>query len=205
MKTFLKNVLDIAITGFLALLPLYVVVLIIGKAWKSLHSLGAGVAGMFGMQPIKGVQPNTISTALLLVAFWIVVGLLVRFTFMGAVSRAAEGTITKYVPDYAKYKSMAEQKLQNKVKVLDYTSALIRWQEYWRPAYIVEEDKDGNCVLFLPDAPETNRGHVLLAKRDQLRVVPFITANQLDASLKNMGRGLCSEHGIYRHESPKVA
>jgi hypothetical protein len=205
MKTFLKNVLDIGITGFLALLPLYVVVLIIGKAWKSLHSLGAGVAAMFGMPPIKGVQPNTISTALLLVAFWIVVGLLVRFTFMGAVSRAAEGTITKYVPDYAKYKSMAEQKLQHKVKVLDYTSALIRWQEYWRPAYLVEEDEDGNCVLFLPDAPETNKGHVLLAKRDQLRVVPFITANQLDASLKNMGRGLCNEHGIYRHESPKVA
>ena len=205
MKTFLKNVRDIAIAGFLALLPLYVMFLIIGKAWKTLTSLGARVAGIFGMPPIMGVRPNTISTALLLVAVWIVFGLLVRFTFVGAVSRAAEGTIARYVPDYAKYKSMAEEKLQHKVKVLDYTSALIHWQEYWRPAYIIEQDKDGNCVLFLPDAPETNRGHVLLAKRDQLRVVPFISANQLDASLKSMGRGLCSELGIYGQDSPKVA
>ena len=205
MKTFLKNVRDMAIAGFLALLPLYVMFLIIGKAWKALTSLGAGVAGIFGMPPIMGVRPNTISTALLLVAVWIVFGLLVRFTFVGAVSRAAEGTIARYVPDYAKYKSMAEEKLQHKVKVLDYTSALIHWQEYWRSAYIIEQDTDGNCVLFLPDAPETNRGHVLLAKRDQLRVVPFISANQLDASLKNMGRGLCSELGIYGQDSFKVA
>ena len=205
MKMFLKNVRDIAIAEFLALLPLYVMFLIVGKAWKALTSLGAGVAGIFGMPPIMGVRPNTISTALLLVAVWIVFGLLVRFTFVGAVSRAAEGTIARYVPDYAKYKSMAEEKLQHKVKVLDYTSALIHWQEYWRPVYIIEQDKDGNCVLFLPDAPETNRGHVLLAKRDQLRVVPFISANQLDASLKSMGRGLCSELGIYGQDSPKVA
>jgi uncharacterized membrane protein len=202
MKTFLKHVRDIAIAGFLALLPLYVMILIIGKVWKTLHSLGAGVAGIFGMPPIMGVRPNTIFTALLLVAVWIVCGLLVRFTFVGAMSRAAEGTIAKYVPGYAKYKSMAEEKLQDKVKVLDYTSALIRWQEYWRPAYIVEQDKDGNCVLFLPDAPETNKGYVLLAKRDQLRVVPSVTANQLDASLKNMGRGLCSE--LYGHDSASV-
>lgn len=80
---------------------------------------------------------------------------------------------------------------------------LSHWQEYWRPAYIVEQDKDGNCVLFLPDVPETTRGQVLLAKRDQLRVVPSITANQLDASLKNMGRGLRSE--LYGHDSPRVA
>ena len=205
MKTFLKNVRDIGIAGFLALLPLYIVFLIIGKVWKSLHSLGAGVAGIFGMPPILGVRPNTISTALLLLAVWIVFGLLVRFTFVGAVSRAAEGTIAKYVPNYAKYKSMAEEKLQHKVKVLDYTSALIRWQEYWRPAYVVEQDKDGNCVLFLPDVPETTRGHVLLAKRDQVRVMPSVTANQLDASLKNMGRGLCSELGVHGHDAPKVA
>jgi len=203
MKTFLKNVRDFAIAGFFALLPVYVLVLVVAKVWKSLHSFGAGIAGMFGVPPLFGVHPNTIFTALLLVAVWILFGLLVRFTFVGALSRAAEGTMSRYVPDYAKYKSMAEEKLQHKVKVLDYTSALIHWQEYWRPAYIVEQDQDGNCVLFLPDAPETTRGHVLLAKREQLRVVPSITANQLDASLKNMGRGLCSE--LYGHDSPKVA
>jgi hypothetical protein len=95
---------------------------------------------------------------------------------------------------------MAEEKLQHKVRVLDYTSAFIRSQECWRPAYIVEQDNDGNCVVFLPDTPETNKGHILLAKRDQLRVLSSFTANQLDESLKKMGQGLCREFAIHLEE-----
>lgn len=102
--------------------------------------------------------------------------------------------LSKYIPAYDTYKGLAEEKLQHKVKILDYTSALIRWQEYWQPGYIIEQDPEGNCVVFLPDIPETNKGHVVLARHDQVRIVPSITANQLDASLKKMGRGLCSEY-----------
>jgi hypothetical protein len=196
MKNFLTHVRDIAISGFFALLPLYVLFIVVAKAWKSLSSVGAGIAGMFGVKPILGVGGTTIFSGLLVIALWIVIGLLVRFSFMAALSRAAERTMSKYVPGYETYKTIAEEKLQHKVRALDYTSALIRWHEYWRPAYIVEQERDGTCVLFLPDVPETNKGHVLLAKQDQVRVLSPITANQLDTSLKKMGRGLCSEYGL---------
>jgi uncharacterized membrane protein len=196
MKTFLGHLRDIAISGFFALLPLYVLFIVIAKVWKSLSSVGAGIAGMFGLKSILGVVGSTVLSALLVIALWIVIGMLVRFSFMAALSRAAERAMSKYIPGYETYKTIAEEKLQHKVRALDYASALIRWQEYWRPAYIVEQDEDGTCVLFLPDVPETNKGHVLLAKQDQVRVVSSITANQLDASLKKMGRGLCSEYKI---------
>ena len=104
----------------------------------------------------------------------------------------------KYLPGYDTYREMAEEKLQPKVKILPYASALLRWQEYWQPAYIVEEDQDGNCVVFLPEIPETNKGRVLLEKRDQARIIPSMTANQLDASLKKARKGLLIEHGIHK-------
>jgi len=197
MKTFLRHLRDIAISGFFALLPLYVLFIVLAKAWKSLSSVGAGIAGIFGMKPVLGVGGTTIFSGLLGITLWIVIGLLVRFSFLAAASRAAERAMSKYIPGYDTYKAIAEEKLQHKVRALDYTSALVRWQDYWRPAYIVEQDADGTCVLFLPDVPETNKGHVLLAKQDQVRVVSSITANQLDASLKKMGRGLCSEYGLH--------
>jgi uncharacterized membrane protein len=196
MKVFFTHLRDIAISGFFALLPLYVLFIVIAKAWKSLSRVGAGIAGMFGMKPILGVGGTTIFSGLLVITLWIVIGLLVRFSFMAALSRAAERAMSRYIPGYETYKAIAEEKLQHKVRTLDYTSALIQWQEYWRPAYIVEQDEDGTCVLFLPDVPETNKGHVLLAKQDRVRVVSSITANQLDASLKKMGRGLCSQYGL---------
>jgi hypothetical protein len=104
--------------------------------------------------------------------------------------------MSKYIPGYDTYKAIAEEKLQHKVRALDYESALIRWQEYWRPVYIAEQGEHGTCVLFLPDIPETNKGHILLAKKGDVRVLSSITANQFDASLKKMGRGLCSEYKI---------
>jgi hypothetical protein len=153
MKSFLAHLRDVAISGFFALLPLYVLFIVIAKAWKSFSSVGAG---MFGIKPILGVGGTTIFSGLLVITLWIVIGLLVRFSFMAALSRAAEKAMSKYIPGYDTYKGIAEEKLQHKVKALDYKSALIRWQEYWRPAYIVEQDADGTCVLFLPDVPETN-------------------------------------------------
>ena len=158
MKTFLRHLRDIALSGFFALLPLYVLFIVLAKAWKSLSSVGAGIAGIFGMKPILGVGGTTIVSGLLVITLWIVIGLLVRFSFMAALSRAAERTMSKYIPGYDTYKAIAEEKLQHKVRALDYTSALIRWQDYWRPAFIVEQDEDGTCVLFLPDVPETNKG-----------------------------------------------
>jgi hypothetical protein len=91
---------------------------------------------------------------------------------------------------------MAEEKLHNRVKTLPYTSALIRQQEYWLPAFIIEQDGDSNFVVFLPDAPETGKGHVLLAKQSQVRVVTSVTANRFDAMLKNLGKGLLSEPDV---------
>jgi uncharacterized membrane protein len=197
MKVFFARLRDVTISGILALLPLYVFLLVINKAWKSLSSIGTGIAHMLGMTSVLGVGGATVFSGLLIVTIWLVTGLLVRYSFLGAVSKAAEKQLSKYVPDYESYKAKAEEKLQQKVRILPYTSALIRWEEYWQPAYLVEQDQEGNCVVFLPEIPETNKGHVLLARQDQVRIVESVTANQLDASLKKTGRGLLSDYGIH--------
>jgi len=196
MKAFLAKFRDITISGILALLPLYVFLIVISKAWKSLSSIGNGIAQMLGLKSVLGVGGATVLSALLIVVIWLVTGLLVRYSFLGALSKAAERRLSKYVPDYDNYKAKAEEKLRNKVKVLPYATALVRWEDYWQPGYIVEQDEQGTCVLFLPEIPETNKGHVLLVRRDQVRVVDFVTANQLDASLKKIGKGLLSDYGI---------
>ena len=205
MKAFLAKLRDITVSGILALLPLYVFLLVITKAWKSLSSIGTGIAQMLGMKSILGVGGATVFSGLLIVAIWLVTGVLVRYSFLGAVSKAAERQLSKYVPDYDSYKAKAEEKLQKKVRILPFTSALIRIEEYWQPVYIVEQDQEGDCVVFLPEIPETNKGHVLLARRDQVRIVESLTANQLDASLKKVGRGLLSDYGIHTPKDRRAA
>lgn len=196
MKSFLTKLRDVATAGFFFLLPVYVVLIIVTKAWTSLSSLGTQIAAMFGMKSILGVGSSTVFSGLLLIIIWIGCGLLARFSLMSSFSKAIEKTLSKYIPGYETYKSMAEEKFQKKVKILPYRSALIKQQEYWQPAYVVEQDGEGNYVIFLPDTPDTNKGHVLLAQEDQVKLLPSVTADELDTSLKKRGKGLLTEHGI---------
>jgi len=59
--------------------------------------------------------------------------------------------------------------------------------EYWQLANVIDLDDDGNYVIFVPYTPDTNKGHVLLAKQDQSRIVSSVAPNQMDASLKRLG------------------
>jgi uncharacterized membrane protein len=196
MRALLGKFRDITISGILALLPLYVFLIVVSKAWKSLSSIGAGIAQMLGLKSVLGVGGATLFSGLLMIGIWLLTGLLVRYSFLGAVSKAAEKQLSKYVPDYDSYKAKAEEKLQNKVRVLPYTSVLVRHEDCWRPGYMVEKDEDGNCVVFLPEVPETNKGYVLLVRKEWVRTIESMTANQLDATLKKTGKGLLSSYGI---------
>ena len=190
MKSFFSNIRKIAVAGFLFLLPVYVLLVIITKAWASLSSVGTGLAKLFGLQSLLGVGGSTAVSGVLLILIWIGCGLLVRLSFVDAFNKGVERLLVKYVPGYSTYKAMAEDKLHQRTRTLPYASVLFRAEPGWQPAFLIEQDVDGHCVLFVPGAPDTTNGNVLLATRDQLRFLPAITANQLDASLKTMGKGL---------------
>ena len=55
------------------------------KIWKSLNSIGAGIAQMLGMKSILGLGRTTVFSAPLTASIWLVTGLLVRYSFLGAV------------------------------------------------------------------------------------------------------------------------
>jgi hypothetical protein len=148
---------------------------------------------MFGVKAVLGVGATTIFSALLIIVIWLACGLLVRFSFVSAFSSAVEKAIASIIPGYASYRASAEEKLRHKTRILPYTGALLRQQDCWRPAFVVEQHGDGCCVLFLPNTPETNSGKVLITRLDQVRLVPSLSATELDMSLKRAGKGLLNE------------
>jgi len=196
MKKLLVNVRHIAMAGLLFLLPVYVLLILIARAWTPLSSIGTKIAAVLGMHSVLGVAGSTVFAAVLLLVTWIACGLLVRFSFVAAFSRATEGWLSKNIPGYQTYTSLAGDKLHQGAKLLTFAAALIRQQDFWQPAFIVEHDANGNCVVFLPDIPDTSKGRIMLVREDQIRFLSSLTANQLDGSLKKLGKGLLSEYAL---------
>jgi uncharacterized membrane protein len=199
MKTLFQGLATMCLAGFLFLLPVYVAFQIASRAWATLGSLAARIARVVGAGHVLGVQAETVFTLLLLLVLCILCGWLVRFSLVSAFHDAVERQLARYVPGYEGYRAAAEAKLRNAVKVLPPTSALIMYAGFWRPGYLIEQDDLGNSVVFLPDTPNTDQGQVLLASNQQIRAVPSLAANQLDSSLKKLGKGLLSEHRVVPH------
>jgi hypothetical protein len=193
MKRLLANLRQTVIAGFFFLFPLYVVFIVTSKAWTSLTSIGSKLASMFGVKTVLGVGGTTLFSSLLIIAIWLLCGLLVRVSFISAFSRAVERTISTLIPSYASYRAIAEEKIAHKTRILPYASALLKQGDCLQPAFVVDKDDEGNFVLFLPDIPETSRGQVLIVRANNVRLVPSLTANELDAILKKMGKGLLRE------------
>ena len=150
------------------------------------------------MQTIVGVGSATIFTGLLLLLICFVCGVLVvHFSFMKKFSKMIEERLVKYIPGYDTYKSMAEEKLQDKVKMLPYTPALFKTaDDLLQPAFIIEKDEAGHNTILIPDIPETHKGRILIVKEEKLQALSSISANEFDALLKNMGNGLLTQHSV---------
>src|SRR6516164_4985209 len=118
MKQFFRSVRQTAIAGFFFLFPLYVVFIVTSKAWTSLTSIGSKLASMFGVKTVLGVGGTTLFSSLLIIAIWLLCGLLVRVSFISAFSRAVERTISTLIPSYASYRAIAEEKIAHKTRIL---------------------------------------------------------------------------------------
>jgi uncharacterized membrane protein (GlpM family) len=197
MSQFFTKLRQIVVAGFFFLFPLYVVFVVISKAWTSLTSIGSKLASMFGVKSVIGVGGTTLFTSLA-IAIWLLCGLLVRVSFVSAFSKALERTISGLIPGYATYRAIAEEKVAHKTKLLPYDSALLNQGDCQQPAFVIDKDDEGNFVLFLPDIPETNHGRVVVAHGDKVRLVPSLSANELDVLLKKLGKGLLSKCTINR-------
>lgn len=190
MKKFFINLRDVALAGFLFLLPVYILFILLNKAWTSLSSIGVKIAEAFGVKSIFGLGGSTVFSGLLMILLWLLCGWLVRFSLVATFKKKLDRWFSQYIPGYETYKMMAEEKLQKQARMLSYQSILLKQPEGWQPGYIVDRDQEGNSLVFLPDIPETNRGHLLIVPSDQVKFIPSLTALQLESALKKMGKGL---------------
>src|SRR5262249_53160690 len=124
MKKYVRSLRDIVIAGFMFLVPVYV---LFTKAWTSLSTIGTKLAAVFGLKSIFGVGGSTILSSLVLIAIWLVCGLLVRISFVGSLNKAVESRLAKYVPGYATYRAMIEERVHRK-EPPQYASAPLRDQ-----------------------------------------------------------------------------
>ena len=186
MKRFRDFVITSLVGGLLVVAPLYLAVLLVLKAMKSLVGL---------VKPFAAMLPDWLPAEdLLALMLVLVVCFLVGAALRTRAGRAAreriERSFFERIPGYALLRSLTQQLVgQGQENV--WKPAFAEIEDALVPAFIIEEFEDGRFTVFVPSIPTPLAGavYVLPPERVHPLNVPFTQAIK---SISRWGAG-CKE------------
>jgi len=171
------------VAGILVIAPVYLAVLLLLKAIKSLMVLVKPVAGLLP-DWLPGEQ---ILSLLLVLVFCYLVGLAIRTSPGQAIRRRIERSVFDKIPGYALFRSFT-QRLAGESEDETWKPALAEIEDALVPAFIIEEFADGRYTVFVPSVPTPLAGTVYVLSHD--RVHPLdIAFTQAMKTVSRWGSG----------------
>jgi uncharacterized membrane protein len=148
VKQIRQSIAHTLVTGVLFVLPIYLAILLLAKAMKSLGRL---------VQPVAGVLPDwfpaeTIVSLVLVLALCFLVGAALRTRSGQAARIRVEDSLFRKIPGYTMFRSMTRQ-MAGDSRENAWKPALAEIEDALVPAFIVEELDDGRFTVFVPSVP----------------------------------------------------
>jgi uncharacterized membrane protein len=161
------------LTGFLIVVPIYLAVLLLLKAMKSV----VGLVRPISLLLPEAVPAETLLSLLLVLVFCLLVGLLVRTQIGAVVRERMETTLFERIPGYALIRSLTQQ-LAGSSHEKVWKPAFVEIEDAFVPAFIIEEFDDGRYTVFVPSIPTPLAGAVYILDRKRVHPldVPFTDA-----------------------------
>jgi uncharacterized membrane protein len=173
VKQFCQSMTRALIAGVLFVLPVYLAILLLLKAAKSLGGL---------VRPLTRLLPSWLPAEhlisfLLVLVVCLLVGMALR-TPAGQTARTRiESSLLQKIPGYEVVRSMTRQMAGDSGENA-WKPALAEIEDALVPAFIVEELDDGRVTVFVPSVPTPLAGaiYILSAERVHPVDVPFTHA-----------------------------
>jgi uncharacterized membrane protein len=173
LKQFREFVVQPLVAGVLLLAPIYLAILLLLKAMKS---LGGMVRPLANLLP-KSFPGETVISFFVVLLLCLLVGIALRTQIGQATRSRIENSVLQRIPGYEMFRSMTRQ-LAGDSRESAWKPALAEIEDALVPAFIVEELDDGRFTVFVPSAPTPMAGaiYILSAERVHPLDVPFTQA-----------------------------
>jgi uncharacterized membrane protein len=167
----------------LVLAPVYLALLLLLKAMKSLM----GLVRPFAMLFPAWFPAEDVLALLLVVLVCFLIGVAVRTPVGRAARERLEKALIERLPGYALLRSLT-QRLAGESQEHVWQPALVEIEEALVPAFIIEELEDGRFTVFVPSVPTPLAGAIYILSRD--RVHPLdVSFTQAIQTVSRWGSG----------------
>jgi uncharacterized membrane protein len=173
MKKSLWFIVSALGSGLLILTPIYLAVLLILKATKSMGGLVRPLARLIP----DWVPAEKLLSGLLVLTICFLIGVAVRTRRGRKVAEFVEKSFFEQIPGYAVIRSLTRRIAGDEGERV-WRPALAEIEDALVPAFIIEEFEDGRYTVFVPSVPTPFAGsvYILEASRVHPLEVPFTQA-----------------------------
>jgi uncharacterized membrane protein len=173
MKKISEFVVSRVVAGVLVVAPIYLAVLLLLKAMKSLANLVSPFAALLP----KWLPAAQMLSLLLVLAICFLIGLAFRTLIGHALWERIENSLLQRIPGYPLFRSLT-QRLAGQEHDTAWKPALAEIEEALVPAFIIEELEDGRFTVFVPSVPTPLAGSIYILTPDRVHPlnVPFAQA-----------------------------
>jgi uncharacterized membrane protein len=186
MQKLLSHIRQTVISGLILLIPVFVLLVLIQKLYRSMTGFGSKISELMGIKSIAGIGAASIATSLILVAMFYGSGLIVKIAFVTRFKDWLEESLLQYIPGYLTYRTKMLEKLEKKTQPK--TAILAKIYNGWRPGLLINRQA-GNTVVFIPDSPETDKGEIWVLQDSDVKEIG-LADKQFMTSLQQSGKGL---------------
>jgi uncharacterized membrane protein len=174
MKHVWKSALGALGAGLLIVVPLYLAMLLLLKAMKSVLGL---------VQPVARLMPDwfpareNLLALLFVMLVCFLVGAAVRTPAGRAAAERLEKSFFERIPGYALLRSLTQQ-VAGRTGETAWQPVLAEIEDALVPAFVIEELDDGRYTVFVPSVPTPLAGAVYILAGDRVHLldVPFTQA-----------------------------
>ena len=187
MPGFLKFLRSTLVAGILFLLPLILVIAILEKALEIAAKVVTPLARMLPVHSVIGLSTPIFLAIGLLLGLCLLCGLVGRTRAAGRLVAWLEGGVLSSVPGYAFIRDMGQSML-GITPQHEQQAVLVRFDNSWQIAFLMERLADGRAAVFVPNAPSPWSGSVHIMAEDRVANISRPPAAALKC-LQRLGDG----------------
>jgi len=179
---------ETVVGGLLFLLPLTVVALIIGKAYKISLLVAEPLGRLIPIDRVGGVALANILAVLVILVLCYLAGRVARRSSIKVKVARIEELLIAALPGYAFVKTLMSSVAKAEDEAGKMTPVLVTLDDYKQIAFEVERTAGGNVVVYLPGAPNPWSGSVVYVSEDRVEHLDMQPQDAIK-NIRMLGRG----------------
>jgi len=165
-RGFVSDARDALVSGLLIVVPVYLGLLLIGRALSGLAQLVSPIAALLP----EWLPGGNILSLLIVILGCFAVGAATRSKSGRAAKRKLERTVFARIPGYDLFRGLTQQ-LVGEGREDTWKPVLAEIEDALVPAFIIEELEDGRCTVFVPSVPSPFAGAVYVLSKERVHPV----------------------------------